>query len=72
MDGLTLRNIWTVLFRFSGLLKTRKKNKKLGENIESEELGLGEIGERWGEYDQNICMYEISKELIKIFILMVS
>lgn len=48
MDGLALTNIWTVVFRFSGLLKTHKKNKKLGENIESEELGLGEIGGEMG------------------------
>lgn len=51
---------------------SKKKNKKLGENIESEELGLGEIWGEMSKYDQNVCMYEISKELIKIFILMVS
>lgn len=66
MDGLTLMNVWTVLFRFSGLLKTHQKRTRNWERILRVRSWVWEkLGERWGEYDQNICMYEISKELIK-------
>lgn len=63
VDGPTLMSMWTVLIRLSVLLKIHKKRQEVQRVWR---VGLGEVGGRMGlEYDQNIFMYEIIKELIK-------